>query len=74
MWLTAPGMDANNIHTACPAEGPCLPIGIHNEDTISQGMEHEVLLQANEASEDIFSFLCKPVATEKNNAYARVYT
>ena len=25
-WLSAPGMNAGNVHTACSAEGTCLPI------------------------------------------------
>ena len=65
MWLTAPGMDANNIHTACPAEGPCLPIGIHNEDTVSQGMEDEATPARRMVPQILFRFYSKPMKPQR---------
>ena len=65
MWLTAPGMDANNIHTACPAEGPCLPIGIHNEDTVSQGMEDEATPARRMVPQILFQFYSKPMKPQR---------
>ena len=65
MWLHAPWMDANNFHTACPAEGPCLPIGTPSEDTVSQGMEDEAPSARSLVQQMRVQFYFKPIKQQK---------
>ena len=56
-----PGMDDKNLHTACPAEGPCLPIGTPSDDNVSQGMEDEAPYARRLVQQMRFQFYPKPM-------------
>ena len=56
VWLPAPGMDSNNLHSSCPADGTCLPLGTPHEQKGEQGMADKDLPARRMVQQIFFEF------------------